>query len=362
MNKIIYLFSIVLSGLLVTVVTSCSKDDNNQSKKWDVGETPGTVFATLDNGILTISGSGEIINYYDGWHERPPWASVSNSITGFVIKGDITDFPREFMQSNPHLTTVSLEGSMIEIIDSQSFSDCENLTSITLPDCLKSIGWSIFANCKSLTSITITDGVTRIEANAFQDCESLSSITIPNSVTYIGPRAFVRCGGLTSVIIGNEVTTIEREAFEDCENITSIVIPSSVKFIGQNAFSGCSSLSSLTIPNVEWIHNRAFENCSSLTTVTILDSLQTIGQYAFNGCSSLTSVTIPASVTEIQYWAFQDCESLSSFTVHWPTPLPVTHLAFLNVNTSDVTLYVPAGTEELYKSAPIWRDFNIVAL
>jgi uncharacterized protein YceK len=137
----------------------------------------------------------------------------------------------------------------------------------------------------------------------------------------------------------------------------------SVTEIGLWAFSGCSSLTSITLSNsLEHILNRAFENCSSLTAIEIPESVTEIeiGQWAFSGCSSLASVTIPNSVSFMDYYYFKDCINLSSVTVNWPTPLPVSDITFYNVNTSAVTLNVPAGTEALYKAAPIWKDFNIV--
>ena len=52
-----------------------------------------------------------------------------------------------------------------------------------------SIG-SAFSNCEYLTSITIPNSVTSIGNCAFYGCSSLTSITIPNSVTSIGSSAF----------------------------------------------------------------------------------------------------------------------------------------------------------------------------
>ncbi|MBO4661169.1 MAG: leucine-rich repeat domain-containing protein, partial [Bacteroidaceae bacterium] len=60
-----------------------------------------------------------------------------------------------------------------------------------------SIGGSAFSNCNSLTSITIPYSVTSIGGSAFSNCNSLTSITIPYSVTSIGGSAFSNCNSLT---------------------------------------------------------------------------------------------------------------------------------------------------------------------
>ena len=87
--------------------------------------------------------------------------------------------------------------------------------------------------------------VTSIKKSAFYECTSLTSITIPNSVRSIGNYAFDSCEGLTSVTIGNSVTSIGDYAFQNCNSLTSVTIPNSVTSIGEEAFWGCWGLKSV---------------------------------------------------------------------------------------------------------------------
>ena len=197
-----------------------------------------------------------------------------------------------------------------------AFTNCSNLTSITIPDSVTSIDDRAFAGCSSLTNITIPDSVTSIGDSAFQYCDDLTSITIPDSVTSIGDYAFRGCSSLTSITIPSGVTSIGDSVFSECSSITSITIPSSVMSIGDSAFSECSSITSITIPSsVTSIGDYAFSECSSLTSVTIGDSVTSIGYFAFYNCSSLTSITIPNNVTSIRDSAFFECSSLTSITI-----------------------------------------------
>ncbi|MBQ8221148.1 MAG: leucine-rich repeat domain-containing protein [Bacteroidaceae bacterium] len=138
--------------------------------------------------------------------------------------------------------------------------------------------------------------VTRVGSLAFSQCFNLSSITLPNTVTSIGSQAFYYCKSLTSITIPITVKTIEFRAFGDCSNLTSINIPSGVTRIEQGLFYGCSKLKAVTIPSsVNTIDIYAFRDCSNLSSIVIPKSVTSIGDEAFSGCTSLTSVTSVAA-------------------------------------------------------------------
>lgn len=88
----------------------------------------------------------------------------------------------------------------------------------------------------------IKDGTKNIVCDAFNGCTELSSVTIPESLISIGSYAFNGCTGLTSVNIPNSVTYIGQRAFYGCSSIQNIYIPNSVVNIGDFAFAGCNNL------------------------------------------------------------------------------------------------------------------------
>jgi hypothetical protein len=65
-------------------------------------------------------------------------------------------------------------------------------------------------------------------------------------------------------------------------------------------------------------------------------------------------------VTKIGNSAFSSCRELKDVTVSWSTPLSVEdNYIFNDITLSGVTLHVPAGTEPLYRAAPVWKDFKL---
>lgn len=173
-----------------------------------------------------------------------------------------------------------------------------------------------FGYCTGLTSVSIPNSVSSIGEYAFYNCSGLTSIIIPNSVTSIGQCVFEGCEELTSVTISNSVTSIPSSAFRDCWNLTSVTIPNSVTTIEGYAFWYCIRLTSVTIPNsVTSIGEGAFSDCSGLTSLVVSNNVKSIPRFAFEGCSSLSSVTIPNSVTSIEGAAFAHCRGLTSVTI-----------------------------------------------
>ena len=151
-----------------------------------------------------------------------------------------------------------------------------------------------FSNCHNLTNVTIPNSVTSIGDSSFYGCNSLVSVDIPDSVTSIGHYAFSDCDSLTSIVIGNNVTSIGYRAFQNCSSLTSITIPNSVTSIGTFAFQGCSSLASITIGNnVTSINYKAFDGCSSLKDVYYTGSKEEWAKISIGSNNSdLTGATI----------------------------------------------------------------------
>ena len=277
---------------------------------------------SLENGVLTISGTGAMTDYSS--YTSVPWYSQRSSINLVIVSNDVTS------------------------IGNNAFSGCSNLASVTIPNSVINIGYKAFDHCISLPSLTIPNSVTSIGYNAFYECRSLTSVTIPNSVTSIATDAFGYCSQLASVhitditawcniafsnnyanplyyahnlymndnlitdlLIPNNVTKIKNYAFEGCTCLISVTIPNSIISIGSFAFNGCSSLTSVTLPNsVTSIGESAFSGCTGLTSVAIPNSVTSIGESAFSGCTGLTSVAIPNSVISIGDFAFSGCSNL----------------------------------------------------
>jgi hypothetical protein len=256
-----------------------------------------------------------------------------------------------------NLTQVTI-GDGVEYIPPY-FCRSTNITSLELPNSVKTIDEYAFCGCANLKTLTLSDSLINLYSNAFYNCSSLISLFIPRSVQYIGYNCFKECTALESIVVDSEntiydsrdncnavietrynnfvitckntkipygITRINDYAFYGQTGLKSIEIPSTVTYIGKCAFTGCTGLTRIDIPNsVTYLGSEAFSGCTGLEQVTLSNALTTINSYTFYGCTALTEVSIPNGITTILYDAFE--------------------------NSGLKRLYIPASVTQIYSSS-----------
>lgn len=115
-------------------------------------------------------------------------------------------------------------GKPVVVIQNSAFKDCSNVTSVLIPNSIKSIGINAFENCSNITETTIPEGVTLIGNNTFLGCEKLASVTFPTSLENIGANAFAGCTSLTSIVLPKNIQEIGANAFANCSTLSTIEV------------------------------------------------------------------------------------------------------------------------------------------
>ena len=250
-----------------------------------------------------VYGWKDFTNYYGG-------DVVNNGITYRIDENGATITAAEATLTEANIpSSVEFEGNQYPVIkiNDRVFSGNTNLTTVTLPEGLTTLGSDAFNSCKSLRAVKVSSGVEAIPSNCFYECSSLESVSLPEGLVEIGASAFYECQNLESVALPESLTTLGDYAFISCKLLKTIKIPSGVTAIPRSCFFGCSSLESVTIPEgVMTIGSFAFKSCN-LKALTLPESLEKIGDCAFYDNRSLKSVNIPAKVKTIGKQAFYDC-------------------------------------------------------
>lgn len=204
------------------------------------------------------------------------------------------------------------------LVMNKAFSGCTDLKKVILPNSGIVIGNEAFYNCSSLEEIktyghsnpdyTAVIGAAGmynvIESEAFSCCSSLKSLSLEN--VYIGPYAFERCRGLTELMIvggslgkleDNQISTHDSllkistginpyrgaGAFKNCIRLKSveIIFSDSQSVIPYDSFYGCESLESVTGTNVSAIGDLAFGNCPLLSELNFSPYPSDVSESAF---------------------------------------------------------------------------------
>ncbi len=311
-------------------------------------------------------------------------AFIGYKLAAVTLPDGLQSIGEEAFRGCSELTSIDIPASVTSIGEN-AFYDCTSLTAVTLPDGLESIGNRVFCVCSALTSIDIPASVTSIGESAFNGCSSLAAVTLPDGLQSIGDNAFRGCSELTSIDIPASVTSIGAGAFNGCSNLAAVTLPDGLQSIGEDAFRGCSALTSIDIPaSVTSIGEYAFYGCTSLTAIRIPGTVKTVGMYSFQDCSALASLELAEGVKELGTLAFRNCSALTQVTLpasltkvgidvfagHGPsivftslaTTPPFHNGGFPLGEIAGVTLYVPQGSLEAYKSAFGWGDYLIYAI
>ena len=284
------------AGVIALVEDSAPDAPEESSVPATSGQCGDDLYWSFDEatGTLTITGTGDMWN-----GTSSPW-NLPNGLS--------------------EITSVSLPEGLTSIGD-WAFGYCQSLTSVTIPAGVTYVGSFSFYECTALTEVTIPEGVSAIGSCAFTSCEELRRVSLPDSLNLIGDHAFEFCTALTEVTVPTGVAEIPEECFSGCSALTDVFLQDGVSAIGKMAFSYCENLTTLELSaDLESIGEWAFYFCDSLSSIVIPQSVTGIGRDAFDGCSSLTSITIPASVTGIGKYAFTGCDSLQTIIFEGRAP------------------------------------------
>ena len=283
------------------------------------------------------------------------------------------------------------------------FTDCLELTSITIPASVKKVDNYGFQRCSKLAEVIFKNpaSVTEIGNGAFQDiavtsfiypetvekigtyalsgnnvafvkfpsgmkdypdyglngCKAVTSFTIPEDIQSLGKNFFSGCNLLEEMVIPASITKLPDGLFYGCSSLKKVVFKGSITAMGSQCFQRCESMEEFDVPEgITKIENNTFLDATSMKRLTLPESLLTIGNLAFQRMTSLTELVIPKNVTSIGNTAFSGTSGLTRLTVLAEVPPVVSATTFNNVS-ADLVVYVPAASVDAYKAS--WTKVTI---
>ena len=246
---------------------------------------------------LTISGKGAMADY---GRNTTPWGLKLAEI----LKVDASENNTVSDYCSPRITRIEFAaGSKVTYIGAHAFRST-SISSIAIPDSVKSIGAYAFIMCRHLTSIKASN----LSDRAFYVKDDvLYEDYTENGKSGVALRFFPLAKWHGAYTIDSRVTAIGNNSMQQAE-ITSVTIPATVRSINSFAFNS-SEITSVTFKGTpsfgtEFESGTAgsgiFSNCKKLTTINNFpQNAEVLPASLFSGAVSLTHFEIPASVTEI---------------------------------------------------------------
>lgn len=365
----------------------------------DSGETKtytltGTITAQLSQGVMTITGSGEMPDYEDDTQQ--PWYSEERNIKKLVISDGITkvgsasfwccaieeiSFPetltvigRNAFYSCYRLKTINLPESLVTIEDG-AFCACERASGVRMGKNVKSIGNAAFMGV-DVKQITLPASLESINTQSFDnttleeyildagnpyykvidgvlfsaDGKKLLSVPvgkntdtyqIPDGVEIIGDSSFVGVKNIKQVSIPASVTTVESWVFQN-SSLESLVIPDTVTQIGYGIAMGSESLRTAVIGNgITELPYKTFEECTSLESISLGNNIKVIDSRACLDCTSLTSISLPEGLETINGASFYGCTALRQINI--PSTVKTIESRAFAECSSELVVNLPSG-------------------
>ncbi|UKI45660.1 MAG: leucine-rich repeat domain-containing protein [Phocaeicola vulgatus] len=271
-----------------------------------------------------------------------------------------------------NLSKVDLSGcNNLEEIGIYSFSGCENLNEVVLNGCvsLKRIGYQAFYYNRKLSYMDFSSCplLEEIGEQAFYEANISGEVVLGENITKIGERAFALNRNITSVDFSNcsKLVVIGNEIFDGC-NVKSVDFTSCLLLntITPNAFG--KSLEEYVIDNgfyksIDGVLFNAetntllnYPSSKKNESYEIPSSVVSINDNAFDGNSNLKKLVIPSSVKSI------GCQDLGFLKLYMQSPTPIALSGEISNEGERMPVYVPKGSGEAYRNAPIWKDYVII--
>ena len=196
------------NGTNWTQLGKATGEDGKDADSIKITQDENNVYFELADGtVITISKTGQsadpnVIQFEDEAVKAicvGYWDFDNDGELSYNEAAKVTDITNVFRDTNISTFNEFQYFTGLTEVSKYTFTGCEDLIRIIIPQNVNIIDEHAFANCTNLARITLNTSLTTIGIYAFGNCSSLKTITIPSSVTTIRGSAFYLCKILSTI-------------------------------------------------------------------------------------------------------------------------------------------------------------------
>ncbi len=314
LGTVLVILTVLASAMAVMFLIHAGTDDSSAEVVESGICGPDARYNYYSDGTLEVTGDGWTYNY--SGTVRSPWFDYRTEITKIVIGDGITN------------------------LGAWTFVGCKNVTELTMPITLDTVGSdlsSAFAGCYRIEKIDFTCGTDGYGYDYdayygndkwyqntpwYESRGSLRELSFADGIKGIGSDTF-RELNITSLVIPESVVVLGNHAFYNCTELTELTIPVSLNSYGNEnypAFQGCTAVEKVTFTRgngapfdyKHWSWGwRAYNaqlapwnlNSGVPKTVVIVNNVDRLGEFMFDACN-IRELSLPVSLDLYESNAF----------------------------------------------------------
>ena len=258
-----------------------------------IGVNRRRVMGGHDEIIMTSETNPEVLAvcYANGWAKHADYMTKREA-------EKVTSLKKAFYRNTDIKHFDELQYFGIQSFEQRDFQDCTALEYITLPSSIATTNTYLFRGCTSLKTVNKTN-ITYLATETFVNCDQLTTYTFDSGLTYIGTQCFSQCHSIRFTNdIPSSVTFLGISVFSGTGHTGLLTIPSGISVIPQRLFQG-AKVSSVVIPStVSEINEFAFYGCNNMSSLYVYATTPpTInGTNVFNNMTG--TIYVPAESVE----------------------------------------------------------------
>ena len=252
-------------------------------------------------------------------------------LTSVIIPSGVIEIGEQTFNLCVNLKTVRFPDTL-QTIDDMAFDSCYNLSAVSLGKNTRFIGNSAFNSCYCLEKVLFyATQITKINERSFSSCNLLQIVVLPETANKIESFSFCACEDLTTLVIPSDRVKFEDQALYNSIRVNRIIfLKGKPQFLGNGLFGETQKTSDgrYFYPDLTDMNHVAIPYPTLYYTAAYASEWAPNGETEWNGypIQQISQEELDAILAEARGEAALESVTLSRAPTQAPTTAPASTL------------------------------------